>query len=135
MLRKRRVRSACFILIMMMFLLEICGDTLKTDSLFAYSYTEKEDAITTKAVSVVEPTLCTTDMIRGNSANFVQRLNGRYIGQKKDVKISMDLLGLDIYLPEPGKDVDVYEPALLSFAGTDETMVNYVHKADGKKRA
>lgn len=134
MLRNKKGRRACFIFILI-FLLGICGDTFKTDSLFAFGFAEEEDAITQKATSAMEPTLCTTDMIRGNNTNFVQRLNGRYIGQKKDVKISIDFLGLNIYLPEPGKDVDAYEPALLSFVGTDETMVNYVHKADGKKRA
>lgn len=133
MLRNKKGRRACFIFILI-FLLGICGDTFKTDSLFAFGFTEEEDAITQKATSAMEPTLCTTDMIRGNNTNFVQRLNGRYIGQKKDVKISIDFLGLNIYLPEPGKDVDAYEPALLSFVGTEEIMVNYVHRADGKKR-
>lgn len=134
MIRKKRGKEICLILTIIMILSGIYGECFKIDSLFEYQYTEEADAIAARDTNVTESKLCTTEMIQGSNVYYEQRVANKYEGQRKELKLSHDMVCANIYLAEPGKSVVVFETMYWNYECVEELMISYVHEADGKKR-
>lgn len=124
----------CFVLAVFLSVSGMCFEKIKTDSLFAYvSMEETSSYLLPCYAKISEDKVCTTEML--SSQNFVelQQLS-QYASQKREMKISLDLLCFDILSLAEGKFASGSE-TIQSFRPNPSRLVTtYIHQSDGKKR-
>ncbi|MGN0324724.1 MAG: hypothetical protein ACI4DW_00330 [Lachnospiraceae bacterium] len=79
-------------------------------------------------------TACTIEMLSQQRATIQKPVSGQSCNQKREIRISFDVLSQDIYRAEQKNHVLDSGVLQLSEQLPKERIMNYIHKTDGKKR-
>lgn len=79
-------------------------------------------------------TACTTEMLFQQRTTIQKPVSGQTCNQKREIRISLEVLQQDIYHADQENLVLVSGVLDLSDQFPKERITNYIHKTDGKKR-
>ena len=131
----KKQKLICFMLTVFVFLSGIYFENIHTDFSVVCASNEKNDSfLTTYDAVIVATEHCTTEMMGIRNNMGMQQLTSRYIGQKRDHRLSFDLLCSDIFCLSEGRSFTRFEKIYFLKQYKDECVLNYIHKSDGKKR-
>lgn len=134
-MRGRKYSIIGLLLFMTVMFTGMCFEDVKTDSSFAYVWSNE---IPSQLVAVGEiignEQLCTTRMLRLQGRSVIQQLNSSFIHQRSEAKATFEMLCPNVFTEEQGKDSPGDWIYLAENINSDERIALFEHKADGKKR-
>lgn len=134
-MRTKRNKLICFILTILVLLLGIYFESIKTDSLFVYAPVEGTDVQTLSYGAVLrEADFCTTEMLGVRNYGGIQQLTSCYLNQEKVARVSLNFLCSDVFSMLGEKFFTGSEVMRFHSQYQEELVVHYIEKSDGKKR-
>ena len=82
---------------------------------------------------IVTTEQCTTEMMGIRNHTGIQQLASRYIGHKRDGRLSLEFLCSNIFCLSEGRSFARFEKIYFFKQYQKELVLNYIHKSDGKK--
>ena len=132
---KKRNELLYVIIILLVFISGMFFEDFKVDSGFVYAATETTNSYMSSVNPVVTDTnACTTEMLGTHKSMGQGQLTTRCTYQRRNSKLSRDYLLLIIIFLYEGKSYANCEEIQFVSKITDNLVVNYIHKSDGKKR-
>ncbi len=133
-MRIKNYKILCFFLILFVICSGICFESIKTDSIFACAPIETSNVQSIsfgEAASDAE--VCTTEMLGIRNHSRIQQLTEQGIPRGVE-KLSLVLLCLYLFSILLRKFFKSSEKVQFLEVHQEETVSNYIHKTDGKKR-
>lgn len=129
-MKKRKI--LCVLIIFMIFVSGMYFENIETYSVFACNPATAVNSYITVANPVItDAQACTTEML-GIRESIVTLQ--RFVGQKRDSKISLDFLYQNLFSLKEGKSYTGLKEVKHTLNSQNELVANYLHKTDGKKR-
>lgn len=124
-----------YLLLAVFFLVSgMCFEKIKTDSSLMYASMEKASSYLLPCYTQLgDDKVCTTEMLGNDGFVGLQQLS-QYISQKREMRVSLDLLYLNIFALTEGKRVFSEEMTQSFHQNLNRLVTHYIHQSDGKKR-
>lgn len=135
MVRIKNNRIPCVFLAMLILLLGMYFENIKADSMLQYAAVLNTHSHTVSYhASIKDARACTTEMLGIRNNAGIEQLASRSLGQRREIKLSLDFLCYNIISLYEGKFFT--SPWLIPFHSQyrNGLVTNYIHKSDGKKR-
>lgn len=134
-MRSINKKIICVFLAVLVFISNSCIDNIKTDTSYMYTLAERVYShIISHDAAIRGVELCTTQMLRADTESSIQQLINCYQKQKKDSKISFNILCFYDYSLLELKIIKSSEVIKFDNQCQKELITNYIEKSDGKKR-
>ena len=133
-LSRKIKKLICAFITLFMFVSGMCFDEIRTDSLFASASSERDTFLSSGCSAFTDEQACTVDMLGIRGTAELGRITVRAAVQKRDEKASSDFLCQKISVPTEGKSYISSDGIQFISEFSDEHIVNYLHRSDGKKR-
>ena len=135
MIRLCKTQKICIFILGLMLIFGMCSDTSKTDSYFCVvPHSEHSDSDILYNNTRTELTLCTPEALNNSGKNTPENLISRYIIRRNNTAKSFYWLCPSLILPSNKDYFSDYSVNFFYTQKTDDGVINYLHKSDGKKR-
>ncbi|MBO5030877.1 MAG: hypothetical protein J6C19_09175 [Lachnospiraceae bacterium] len=130
----RNYKIIYLLLVVFVLISGMCFEKIRTDSSLLHASMDKASSYLVPCrAQFSNDKVCTTEML-GNCGVFELQMLSQYISQKREMRVSLDLLYLNIFSLPDGKLVSSEETTQFFHQNLNRLVTHYIHQSDGKKR-